>query len=70
VQKSIAPRFTKTFGEHVVHQQPEEMLSRNDSGLIFFRLGTDIPEGDHPVVALQDIFFLDDAFVKVFPEIN
>ena len=52
------------------HQQPEEMLSRNGPGLIFFRLGTDIPEGDHPFVALQYIFFLDDAFIKVFPKID
>jgi hypothetical protein len=46
------------------------MLSSNGSGLILFRFGTDIIEGDHPVVALQDIFFLDDAFVKVFPELR
>jgi hypothetical protein len=70
MQKTIAPRFTKTSGEHMAHQQPEEMLPRNGSGLIFFRLGADIPEGDHPFVALQYIFFLDDAFIKVFPKID
>lgn len=43
------------------HEQVKEIFARNGSGPLFSAFGMAIPEGDHAVLAVQDIFFPDDA---------
>jgi len=52
------------------HEQIEEVLALDGSGPVFSAFGMAIPEGDHAVPAVQDIFFLDDASVQVAAKID
>jgi hypothetical protein len=38
--------------------------------LMFFRLGIEIPEGDHAVFVFQDILFLNHPFVEISAQVD
>ena len=52
------------------HKQVKEVLARNGSGTLFSAFGVPIPEGDHAVLAMQDIFFSDDTPIQVPTKID
>jgi len=70
MQEPVTSYFTKAFGEHMLHQQPEEIFSWNGPGPIFFCLGMHISESNLSIVASHDILLPDNAPVKVVSKIN
>ena len=70
MKKSITSDFAETFGQDMEHQQVKKIFSRDRSGLFLLGRGIEIPERDFTIFALQDILFLDDAFVQIFTEIK
>ena len=52
------------------HQQPEKIFAGYHSGLITLGFGINISEGDHSLIAFQDIFLLNNAFVEVSAEVD
>lgn len=52
------------------HEQIEEVLALDGSGPVFSAFSMAIPEGDHAIKAVQDIFFPDDAPVQVAAKID
>jgi hypothetical protein len=66
MQKPVTPYSAKAFGEHMLHQQLEEIFSCNGSVPIFSGLGMDISESDHFIFTFQDILLLNNALLPTF----
>lgn len=52
------------------HQQIKEIFSGHCPCAIFLASGMDLAEGDHAVLAAEDVLFLDDAFIQIFTKVN
>lgn len=52
------------------HEQVEEIFSRNGPGSVLSGFGMKIPEGDHTVLAAENVLFLDNASVEVSAQVN
>ena len=50
--------------------QPKKILTGNGSGLIPLKFGVHVPESDQAIFTFQDVFFLNDAFIKVAAQID
>jgi hypothetical protein len=70
MQKTIGSDSSKALGQDMLHQQVKEVLSGNCSCPIFIAFGVDISKGDFSVFAAKDVFFLDDAFIQIFAEVD
>ena len=70
MKETVTPRSAKPLWEDMEHEQIEEIFPGDGPGPVLPGLGMEIPEGDHAVLALQDILFPDDAPVEIPAEIN
>ena len=70
MEKTIGPCPSKSLGQHMEHEQVEKILGLDGFGSVFFTFGMAITEGDHAVLALQNILLADDAPVQVAAQID
>lgn len=70
MDEAVASGFTETFRQNMEHQQVKKVFPWHSSGSILVGFGVKIPEGDLAVLAGQNVFFLDDPFVKIFAKID
>lgn len=70
MEKAVASGFAKTLRQNMEHQQVEEIFSGYSPGTIFPAFGMDIAEGDHAVLAAEDVLFLNDTFIQIFAKVN
>ncbi len=70
VEEAVTPSSAEPLGQYVQHKQVEELFSAHGSGSVLSGLGVKVPEGDHAVIAVQDILFPDDTPVEVSAKID
>ena len=70
MEKAVASGFAKTFRQNMKHQQVKEIFAGHRSCPRFFAFGMDIAESDHTVLAVEDVLFLDDAFIQVLTKVD
>ncbi len=70
MEKAITSGSVKASGQHMEHEQIEEIFSRDSTCSVFPGFGMKIPEGDHTVLATENVLFLDNASVQVLSKIN
>ena len=70
MEKAIGSGSSKALRQDVLHQQVEEIFSRNRSGPIRVTFCVDITERDFAVLTAYDVLFLDDPFVQILAEVN
>ena len=70
VEKAVASGPAEALRQHMEHQQVKKIFAGDRSGLILFRLGIEISEGDHAVFVFQDILFLNHPLVEIPAQID
>ncbi|KAF0188747.1 MAG: hypothetical protein FD168_1547 [Desulfobulbaceae bacterium] len=70
MEETIGSGPPESSGQHMEHEQVEEILAGDRSGPVFSALGMAITKGDHAIPAVQDVFFADDAPVQIAAEVD
>ncbi len=61
MEETIRPCPSKSSGQHMEHEQVEEVGTFDGSDPVFSAFGMAVAEGDHAIPALQNVLLPDDA---------
>jgi hypothetical protein len=70
MKETITPDLAKSSWQNMLQQEVKKIRPIDGSGFVFFCLGMEIPERDHTVFTLENIFFPDHSPVKISAKIN
>lgn len=70
MQESIILRPPKPFGQHMLDDPPQKLHGRLGEGVVLPSGAVFVSEGDHTVMARQNIVFTDDAPIQIAGQIG
>jgi hypothetical protein len=70
MKEPVTPSPAKSLWQDMKHEQIKELFSAHSPGPVLSGLGMLVAEGDHTVLASQDVLFPDNTPVEIPPKIN
>ena len=70
MQKAKITRAAETLGQYVTQQEAQELHTGQGSGALLLGFAVLVTKSHQAVLASDDVFFLDHAFVEIAPEID